>query len=269
MATSGMKKAGSRKRTRKPAAGRPRDWKAEQREFLEKLDPDSHFHRAFDGFDDIYFFAKNLAGETLFFSRGILHHHGLEHPEQMLGHTDDELTPGPLADHYRADDQHVIRTAQPLIGRLELWFDDVGLPDWFLVNKFPLFDRKHRVIGVMGTLRTSHGTLPPQSGGAWLVPAMNRLRESPATFPRLEDLAAACGMSVRHLQRSFHDLCGMSPRTYWMKCRVRRACQLLRAEGETIATVSRTLGFCDQSNFTHHFHQHTGRTPREFLRGSG
>jgi AraC-like DNA-binding protein len=234
---------------------------------LRDLAPESHFYRVFDGFDDVYFFAKNTAGETLFFSRGILHHHGLERPEQMLGRTDEDLTPGPLAAHYREDDEQVMRSGKPLVGRLEMWFDDVGLPDWFSVNKFPLFDKKGKVIGVMGTLRAFQGIAPPQSEAAWLTPAMQRLRHDLTCFPKLTDMASACGMSVRQLQRSFHDVCGMSPRTYWMKCRIRVACQQLRAGRESIAKVAADLGFCDQSNFTQHFHRHTGQTPREFAKG--
>jgi|LakMenEpi03Aug12_release.lakeMendotaPanAssembly.Ray.scaffolds.fasta_scaffold212766_2 hypothetical protein len=57
-----------------------------------------------------------------------------------------------------------------------------------------------------------------------------------------------------------------------MKCRIRRAYQLPRADGETIATVAQSLGFCDQSNFTHHVHEHTGRRPAAAVaawRGTG
>lgn len=244
-----------------------RDWKAEQRALLRRLAPESHFHHAFDGFDDIYFFAKNAAGETLFFSRGILRHHGLERPEDMLGRTDDDLTPGPLAAHYREDDRHVMQSGTPLLGRLEMWYDEVGLPDWFTVNKFPLLDRGGRVIGVMGTLRVSQGTAPLQAEAAWLAPAMHRLRFDVSRFPPLADMAAVCGISVRHFQRSFRRMCGMSPRTFWMKCRIREACHRLRAGGLTIARISSDLGFCDQSNFTQHFRRHTGCTPRKFANG--
>jgi hypothetical protein len=130
-----------------------RDWAAEQRWFLEAIAPESHVHRAFDGPGDAFFFAKNLAGETLFFSRGILPHIGLESYEQMLGATDEELTPGPSAAHYRVDDRIVIESKQPLIGHVDVWFDEVGLRDWYETNEHPILDRADRVIGVMGTLR--------------------------------------------------------------------------------------------------------------------
>ena len=40
-----------------------------------------------------------------------------------------------------------------VIERIELWWDSQGIPDWFLVTKLPLFDKRRRVQGVMGTLR--------------------------------------------------------------------------------------------------------------------
>jgi hypothetical protein len=89
-------------------AAAPRDWAAEQERFLAEIAPESHFHRAFDGLGDVFFLAKNSAGETLFLSRGILPHIGLHDDAQMLGATDEDLTPGPFAAHYRADDCVVI-----------------------------------------------------------------------------------------------------------------------------------------------------------------
>ena len=251
------------KTTRPPS----RRWARRQERFLREIATESHFHRAFDGFDDIVFFAKNLAGETLFFSHGVLGHHGLERDEQMIGRTDAELTPGPLADQYRADDQRVIDSGEPLLGRLELWFDDVGLPDWFVTNKYPLRDRAGRVIGVMGTIRASKGRAAPTPSGTRLAAALAMLQGNLDRFPPVRRLAAACGLSVRHLQRAFQESLGMSPRTYWMKCRIRSACEKLRRGDETIAAIALGLGFCDQSNFTRHFHRHAGRTPRQFAAG--
>lgn len=240
-------------------------WERLREQFLQEIAIDSHFHRAFDDFEDIFFFAKNLAGETLFFSRGVLKHHGLDRDDQMIGRTDAELTPGALADQYCADDRRVIDSGLPLTGRLELWFDDVGLPAWYVTNKYPLRDRAGRVIGLMGTMRASSGAAGPTSGNARLAPAMAMLQGSLARFPPVGRLAVACGLSVRHFQRAFNQSFGMSPRTYWMKCRIRAACARLLQEDQSIAAIAGDLGFCDQSNFTRHFRQHAGITPRKFM----
>jgi AraC-like DNA-binding protein len=257
---------GGRRQLREADPPKARDWAAEQRKFLDAIAPESHFHRAFDGLGDTFFFAKNLAGETLFFSRGILPHIGLQSEEQMLGATDEDLTPGPFAAHYRADDRTVIESKQPLIGHVDVWFDDVGLPDWYETSKYPIFDRSGAVIGVMGTLRRCKMSAVPGVTGTRLGPALSILQQDLGRFPPLAQLANACGMSPRHLQRSFHEVSGLGPRTYWMKCRIREACARLRTGRHSVARVAFDLGFCDQSNFTRHFRRHTGVTPTAYLR---
>ncbi len=146
-------------RSGKKAAAQ-RDWAAEQERFLAEIAPESHFHRAFDGLGDVFFFAKNLAGETLFFSRGILPHVGLHDYEQMLGATDEDLTPGPFAAHYRADDRAVIESRKPLIGHVDLWFDEIGLPDWYETNKYPLLDRSGWGSATRATSRSISAATP-------------------------------------------------------------------------------------------------------------
>jgi transcriptional regulator GlxA family with amidase domain len=118
----------------------------------------------------------------------------------------------------------------------------------------------------MGTLRRCHSGTAPSITGTRLGPALSILRQELQRFPPLSRLAKACGMSPRHLQRSFHEPFGFGPRTYWMKCRIRAACAALREAGRSIAEVSTDLGFCDQSNFTLHFRRHTGTTPAAYIR---
>jgi len=120
-------------------------------------------------------------------------------------------------------------------------------------------------MGLMGTMRASKGNEGSASGNARLAPVMTMMQGSLARFPPVGRLAAACGLSVRHFQRAFNQAFGMSPRTYWMKCRIRSACARLQQGDESIAVIADELGFCDQSNFTRHFRQHAGLTPRKFV----
>jgi AraC-like DNA-binding protein len=72
---------------------------------------------------------------------------------------------------------------------------------------------------------------------------------------------------VRQLQRRFTDALGLSPRDYWMKCRIRSACESILRGDEKLGALSVRLGFCDQSSFTAQFRRHTGVTPSTFARG--
>jgi len=239
-----------------------------QDSFLEQIAPESHFHRVFDGLPNIHFFAKNLAGETMFFSKGLPAHHGIIDDSEMIGKTDLELTPGPLAEQYLDDDRKVISTGEPRLNIVELWLDEVGLPDWFVTNKFPIKDWKGNVIGVMGTIQALKGQVPPDIASSSIQPAVQILRSRLSIFPSMKTLAESCIQSPRQLQRIFQQTFRMSPRTYWMKCRIRSACDSLRSTDESILLIANRLGFCDQSNFTAHFRKHTGITPQIFRKAN-
>jgi len=240
----------------------------QQVSFVEQISPESHFHRVFDGLPNIHFFAKNLAGETMFFSKGLAAHHGIFDDAEMIGKTDWELTPGPLAEHFIDDDRRVINTGEPLLGIVELWLDEVGLPDWFVTNKFPIKDRQGKVIGVMGTIQASNGQIPTDIASSGLRPAVQILRSQLTNFPSMKTLSESCIQSPRQLERIFQQTFRMSPRTYWMKCRIRSACDSLRYGDESILQIANKLGFCDQSNFTAHFRKHTGFTPQNFRKAN-
>jgi AraC-like DNA-binding protein len=219
-----------------------------------------------EGLLDGHFFLKDLKGRTLFMSPLWARHHGFRSPEEALLKTDADLTPGPLALQYLEDDRAVIATGKPILGRLEICIDEVGLPDWYLTSKFPLRDRAGNLIGILGIARACKGQAPQDSPNARIAPATRLLRTHLDCFPSLQSLASACHLSVRHLQRAFHQTLGIAPRTYWMKCRIQAACNALRSSSEPLSEVALRLGFCDQSSFSAHFRKHTGQRPLDFRR---
>ncbi|MGQ0636638.1 MAG: helix-turn-helix domain-containing protein [Planctomycetaceae bacterium] len=237
-----------------------------QEVFLRQIAPDAHFHRVFDALPDVHFYAKNRAGQILFCSPGLPVHLGLTSAAEALGMTDRDLTPGVLAEAYVAEDAEVYRTGLPLPPRVVVWPDDVGLPDLYLSGKYPVKNRKGKVIGIMGTLRKADNTSPTSQLGHRLDAAISLLRADLQAFPAIELLAGCCHLSIRHFQRVFRDTFGMSPYTYWMKLRIRAACESLRTGDDTLAQLAARLGFYDQSSFARHFRKHTGKTPRAFAR---
>lgn len=245
------------------------DWHKRRANFLRQMDPGTHFYRVFDGLPDIHFFVKDRTGHTLFCSRYLPAHHGLADEEEMLGKTNHDLTPGPLAEQYLADDAEVYRTGRELPAKLEVCLDRVGLPEWYICKKYPIKNRAGRVIGIMGTLQRYAGSVASEVRGA-CDPRVHKVIEvlnaNLDRFPAINSLASKSHLSVRQLQRTFAEMVGMSPRTYWMKLRIRHACRLLAEGSEPISVIAERLGFADQSNLTAHFRRHTGTTPAHFRR---
>ncbi len=239
-------------------------WKETQREFLASIGPDHHFFRLFDDLPDIHFYAKNRKGETLFCSEGIQYHHGLESTHQMIGKTDQDLTPGALANKYDEDDRKIYKTGLPLPPTIEIWLDDVGLPEWYRSSKRPILDTNGNVIGIMGTLMPCGIASSERTAEAKLAPAIELLKSDLEVFSNTEKIAALCHLSVRQFQRVFKSSFGMSPKTYWIKLRIREACISLRQGNEPLVDICMRLGFCDQSSFSSQFKKHTGKTPKMY-----
>lgn len=86
----------------------------------------------------------------------------------------------------------------------------------------------------------------------------------------VEDIAAACGASVRSVFRLFKQSRGYSPMEFAKQVRLRRAKQMLdRANAPTtVADVALTCGFADLGRFSKEYRRSFGERPSETLRRS-
>lgn len=239
-----------------------------QREYLRGVSFDATLLAALESIPGVLLFIKDRQGRTMYSSPQWARRHGFLEPWQMLMKTDDDLTPGRLAEGYLADDRKVYETGEPILGRLESCLDDVGLPDWHQTSKFPLRNARGFIVGLLGVSRPCVGTEREGLSDGRILPALRILHSDLVKFPRPARLAAACGLSPRQLQRRFLSALSISPRQYWMKCRIRSACESLRSGGEKKSVLAARLGFCDQSSFTAQFRRHTGLTPTAYAKRS-
>src|SRR5262249_29494883 len=108
--------------------------------------------------------------------------------------------------------------------------------------------------------RRSDGTLPPRK-----LRAVVEYVEDNLAGLTLEQMAAAAHLSVYHFARQFKAATGLPPHQYVIARRVERAKELLQTKTElSLADVAVHAGFCDQSQFTHHFKRLLGVTPGQF-----
>jgi AraC family transcriptional regulator len=91
------------------------------------------------------------------------------------------------------------------------------------------------------------------------------IEENLADGPSLAELAAVVGLNPYHFARQFKAATGQPPHQYVIARRVERARQLLEAGTDlSLAEVALHTGFCDQSQFSHHFKRLVGVTPGQF-----
>lgn len=254
----------------KPLARRSRSanekalWKSARDTWAASLDPSCHFPRLFDHLPGLHFFAKDRRGHIMFASCGLRERYSIEREEEILGMTDFDLNPGPMAESYVEDDQKLLSGTVEIIERVELWWDKQGMPDWFLVTKLPLRDRRGATAGVMGLLRHPGNTDRNLPLFQAVAKAVDILRREFATRISIDDVARRCGQSVRQLQRRFKAAFGIPPQEFLMKTRILAAQRLLESTSENASEIARRSGFLDASSFSQHFRRHTGLSPTAY-----
>lgn len=264
-----MPKATSTKARRRPGyrslKTEPSGIRLARREaWLRQVAPDSLFHALFDHLPGLHFFAKNRRGETMFASNSVLRLYGLRQEADMIGLTDFDLNPPVMAKGYVADDARIYRTGEPVLRRVELWWDARGIPDWYQVTKLPIRSRRGTIIGIMGVLQRYAGSVHLAMPWREIDAAVRHIRENFRGPVSVGDLAKLTSLSPRQLERKFHTILGVSPQEFLIKTRVLAACHALSQSSAPLADIATDCGFCDQSSFTQHFRRHVGRTPREF-----
>jgi AraC-like DNA-binding protein len=80
----------------------------------------------------------------------------------------------------------------------------------------------------------------------------------------IEQLAETAHVSVRHLQRIFHDGIGCSPVEYLLRIRIEKSCELLRKRHMSVTNIALSCGFSDSNYFSRKFRQAMGISPREY-----
>lgn len=73
--------------------------------------------------------------------------------EEVLGKTDFDLFPAHDAEKYFADDNLVLKTGRPIIGKIEKSYRPDGSVQYVDTTKIPRFDGKGRIIGTIGITR--------------------------------------------------------------------------------------------------------------------
>ena len=84
--------------------------------------------------------------------------------------------------------------------------------------------------------------------------------------PSLAELAALCGMSVRHLSRTLKAETGMAAAKYMERTVMERARRLLTERRMSVAEVAVNTGFSGTNTFSIAFKRVMGVRPREAMR---
>jgi PAS domain S-box-containing protein len=101
--------------------------------------------------DNIYF--KDVASRFIRVNKALTAYFGLRDPAQAMGKTDFDFFTKEHAGPASADEQEILRTGQPVVGKeeKETWLD--GRVRWVSTTRMALRDKDGRIIGTFGVAR--------------------------------------------------------------------------------------------------------------------
>ena len=240
-----------------------------QADFFARIADPQAVRAIFEHLPGVFFFVKDAEGRHIAANSVTFERFGIKDERELIGAMDEKFFPPEVAKAYREDDQEVIRTGKPLINRLEVWYDEQRNLSWFLCTKLPVYDKRGKVIGVMGITRRDEERLRHHDVRE-VTAAVQYARQHIDRAVTTAEMAKAAGVSERHLHRKLRETIGISPYELALRTRIQSAAEALAKTSTQIVEIAINHGFCDQSAFTQQFRKRTGMTPKQFrLRNRG
>ena len=166
-----------------------------RRELFDQIQGPLVMEALFDCLTDVVFFIKNARGEYVVVNQTMVERCGRREKTEIIGRTADEVFPLPLGRGYRAQDEQVLRTGQPIRDQLELQLYASGGTGWCLTQKLPLAGRDGRVVGLAGISKDLQAPSQTTQDYTPLAGAVRRIQEHFDHDRKVQDRAGIAGRS--------------------------------------------------------------------------
>jgi len=222
----------------------------------------------FDRLTDLVFFIKNLRGEYVVVNQEMVLRCGCHEKRELIGRKPNEVYPPPLGESYRAQDEALLRTGEPILDQLELQLYHNGSAGWCLTNKLPLMGRRGGVVGLVGISRDLQ--TPRAKGGEYsrVARVVRHIQTRPGEPLKIAHLAGLARLSPYQLEQRFRKIFQITVGQFIHKVRMDLAVRRLRESDDPIARIALDCGYSDQSAFTRQFRQTVGLSPAQFRRAA-
>jgi PAS domain S-box-containing protein len=217
---------------------------------------------------DTAFFIKDASGRYLVVNQSLVERHGLKQKSQMLGRRPCEVCPGDYGSIPTEQDEQVLRTGQPIVERLELFWRRPNVPVWGLTSKLPIRDAQGRVTGLIGISKDLAAPVSRDDVSPKVARVLRYLESAYDDPVSPSSLARKAGMTAARFARIIRRIHGISPMQLITKTRITVGSRLLCETDASIAQIALDCGFADHSAFTRTFRTVTGTSPTEYRRQS-
>lgn len=235
-----------------------------QKDFFDDLANPQNLLNLFEFLPQVYMYVKDRDGYYIRANRVAREVMGIASEKELAGKNDFDFFPPAIAAQYVAEDRHVLDSGKTLRDQVWLVPGYAGVPQWYLCNKIPLWNRKGEIHGIAGVKRPYEHTSKAPSGYGRLLKVVEYVSAHYSEPLEVVDLAEHARLSVSQLQREFARLFSISPSHYIREVRIGVARHLLQTSDRKMAEIAEECGFYDQSHFTRQFKATTGMTPLEY-----
>lgn len=234
-----------------------------QKRFFDQLDDFGQLNQLFELLPGVSFFVKDRRGRFIALNRRGCEYCGVSSEEQAIGSTDLDFFPKQRAEEYRADDEAVMRSGEPLVNRIESAPESEGSPRLVMTSKIPLRNRRGVVIGIAGFSRQIEQLREQSADADAFSLVVNHLHLHYDEALTTSQLAEMAGLSVSQFERRFRHAFGSSPRQYLLRVRIENAARMLVETEQTISQIAHACGFFDHAHFSRSFRRIMNTSPSE------
>ena len=220
-----------------------------------------HSEGLFDHIEGFLYFVKDTEFRFVALNQRLVEKLGFKDAQDVIGKTDYDLFPGPMADAYAKDDNTILKTGKPLLNKVELVPRGGGFVDWSTTSKIPLRAPDGTIKAIAGATRPFKSGTSGIDIDRELGPALEVMKAQFASTIKIPELAKEAGLSLSAFERKFKKVFHMTARAYIRHLRVHEACYLLSHSSHQLVEVANLCGFSDQSHLSREFSRIMKKTP--------
>jgi AraC-like DNA-binding protein len=237
-----------------------------QQEFFQQVTDLSQILDPLERIPGAMFMIKNLDSRYIYMSRALREAVHLAPGFEVIGKTDFDLFPKIIAQSYRQNDLQVFKHGKPLINEVHAVGFFAHAMKWAYSSKFPLRDRKGKVIGLITINEEYNNVMGENAELNRLLPAIEHISKHYAEHITIAQLAKRSSFSESHFMRVFKQRMKMTPYAFVEQVRLFHAIDAIRHSAASIAEIALNCGFYDPSSFVKRFKKFTGSTPLRYRR---
>ena len=232
--------------------------------FLEQVASPRFCGRLFEHLPDVVFCLKDKHRRYQAANAAFSKRLGIQDPRKLLGKTAEDFFPGHLAEVYREQDFHVLKSGREMIENLELVTNRDGSLGWYLATKVPLHNAAGEIIGLASISRDLGTPSLEDPDFPGLQRVVTHIRDKMEEELRPDDLAVLAGLSPAQLDRRMRRVFQLSTSAFIRKTRIEHAALLLATTSLPITEIALTCGYGDQTAFTRQFRASVGLPPAAY-----